>query len=156
MTQKDIKQRIKDTINTSKNKIEYNINENIETEDFGSQTTYDFTDDLTDLIFEVGKIINNKELIDMFKKPRTIDEIIKCNFKCLTDVEEFEIVSSQEDNNREVKYSYIKEVVKHKPSEKFFLFETQIFQGEIIDNPQFRGEVEKVVVQKTEWKILAT
>jgi len=151
--------KIRDLLNSLEENLNESINDNIEIESFDghqqmAQTTYDFMEDIEVLLFNVGKILDNKDLIEMFKKPRTIEEIVKDlnKFPCLEYIEELEVIENTRDAEREPKYIYEDQIVKHIPTGKFYLFSTQT-QGDYYSDPQFMGEVETKEIVTIKWTL---
>jgi hypothetical protein len=100
------------------------------------------TDDVGNLLYKIGLAINNDILIDMFKKPKTIEEIVSEieNGGFIADFEELEVIESGRDANGFPKYSFLCEIVKHIPTGKFYRFLTQIYRGNY-SKAEFDGEV---------------
>lgn len=79
-----MKTEILELLNKASEIIKENIEANTTIEcvgdmDNGINCFYEPQEDLEDLLFKIGKIIDNKLLIEMFKKPATIEEIIEYN-----------------------------------------------------------------------------
>ena len=151
--------KIRDLLNSLEENLNESINDNIEIESFDghqqmAQTNYDFMEDIEVLLFNVGKVLGNEDLIEMFKKPRTIEEIAEYlnNSYSLEDVEEIEVIETTRDAEREPKYVYLDEIVKHIPTGKFYLFSTQT-QGDYYSDPQFMGEVEEEEIVTMKWTL---
>jgi|VirMetMinimDraft_7_1064189.scaffolds.fasta_scaffold185713_2 hypothetical protein len=152
--------KIRDLLNSLEENLNESINDNIEIESFDghqqmAQTNYDFMEDIEVLLFDIGKILDNKDLIEMFKKPRTIEEIAKDindNNTYFEDIEELEVIETTRDAERVPKYIYEDQIVKHIPSGKFYLFSTQT-QGDYYSGPEFMGEVAKKEIITTKWVV---
>jgi hypothetical protein len=121
-------------------------------------TNYDFMEDIEVLLFDIGKILDNKDLIEMFKKPRTIEEIVKDLFHQtpIEDIDELEVIETTRDTERESKYGYYTyQIVKHIPSGKFYLFstETKKLRYYYYLEHQFMGEVEEEEIVTMKWTL---
>lgn len=157
---KDIKQTIKNIeklVERFIDDIHQGIAENTEHEMLGdyhsaTYTTYDVSDDINDLLYKIGVEVDNRTLIDLYKQPKTIEEIEKelTENSSLSDFEELEEVETIRDADSEPKYVYITEIVKHIPTGKFYKFSTQT-QGDYSGVPEFRGEVIQKEITITQW-----
>lgn len=121
-------------------------------------TTYSIEDDIEKLLLEVGVILDNKILIDAYKKPKTIEEIVAEIEKhtsftrsiYFSDFEELEEIESTRDADSDPECVYINEIVKHIPTGKFYQFSTQK-SGEDYGKPEFMGEVIQKQITTTQW-----
>ena len=121
-------------------------------------STYSVQDDIEKLLLQVGVILNNKILIDAYKKPKTIEEIVAEIEKhtsftrsiYFSDFEELEEIESTRDADSDPKYVYINEIVKHIPTGKFYQFSTQK-SGDEYGKPEFMGEVIQKQITTTQW-----
>lgn len=134
--------------------IHSQFNDNIEIEEFGSQATCpDLDDMIEDFIVDVAKELKINELIEMFKKPLSIDEIVKkIDINNVYDFEELEDIDSIEDCNLEDKYIYRKIIFKHMPTNLNYSFTLQITSDrQEYLNIKYDGQVEKKEVIQTKW-----
>jgi len=137
--------------------VDEGIQENIQHESVSEYhtsvyTTYAVEEDIEELLYKIGVELKSETLIDLFKKPKTIQEIVSelnenTNF---SDYEELEEIESTRDAESEPKYVYIIQFMKHKPTGKFYQFTTQT-QGDVWSKPEFMGEVENKEVVQTIW-----
>ena len=124
----------------------------------GDDEDYSIQDDIEKLLLQVGVILDNKILIDAYKKPKTIEEIVAEIEKhtsftrsiYLSDFEELEEVEDTRDANSDPKYVYINEIMKHIPTGKFYQFSTQK-SGDEYGKPEFMGEVIQKQIITTQW-----
>jgi len=150
-------EKILELVNQFTINIDKGIQENIEYEFLDKyhtsvHTTYLVSDDLEKLLFEVGVILNNQILIDGFKKPKTIEEIVReiTEDKCPEDFEELEEIESERDADSEPKYVYVVQIMKHIPTGKFYQFSTQS-SGDCYFKAEFMGEVIQKEIITTQW-----
>jgi hypothetical protein len=117
-----------------------------------AEETYFVNDDVENLLYKIGIVINNDILIDMFKKPKTIEEIVSEieNGGFIADFEELEVIESGRDANGFPKYSFLCEIVKHIPTGRFYRFLTQIYRGNY-SKAEFDGEVIQKEITTTQW-----
>jgi hypothetical protein len=117
-----------------------------------AEETYCVDDDAKDLLYKIGLAINNHILIEMFKKPKTIEEIVAeiKKGKSIEDFEELEEIESERDADSEPKYIYLYEIMKHIPTGKFYRFSTQIYKDDYSE-PEFMGEVIPKEITTIQW-----
>jgi hypothetical protein len=117
-------------------------------------TTYSIQDDIEKLLLQVGVIFDNKILIDAYKKPKTIEEIVAAleDNICLSGFQELKEVEDTRDADSDPKYVYINEIMKHIPTGKFYQFSTQQSRdGNFSCKPEFMGEVIQKQITTTQW-----
>lgn len=134
--------------------IDSEYNENIEVEDFGANASCaGLGEMLEDFLSEVGKQLDIKELVEMFKRPLSIDQIVaQINEHNLWNFEELKEVHSEEDCEREDKYIYKRIIFNHKPSNKNYCFTLQMSNDRNVDiHLEYDGQVEKKEVVTTQW-----
>jgi hypothetical protein len=117
-----------------------------------AEETYFVNDDVETLLYKIGIVINNDILIDMFTKPKTIEEIVReiTEDKCPEDFEELEEIESERDADSEPKYVYVIQIMKHIPTGKFYQFSTQS-SGDCYFKAEFMGEVIQKEIVTTQW-----
>jgi hypothetical protein len=157
MTNK-LPEQIKGLLHSFTENVDEGIQENVETErmdEYHSSiyTTYSIKEDTEDLLLKIGKLLGNETLIELFKKPKTIEEIVSelNEGVYLEDFEEIELIERTSDADRcGPKYIYIDEIVKYIPDGKIYYFTTQT-QGDHSEAPEFVGEVIKKEIVTTKW-----
>ena len=150
-------QQIKELVEKFVINVDDGVRENIEVEYMdkyhrSGYTTYSAEEDVEKLMVDLGNILENQTLIDLFKKPRTIDEIV-AELKedtDLTSYEEMEEIEISRDAERENKYVYITTIYKHIPTSKFYSFTVQS-SGDYYNKAEFDGEVVQQQVTTTQW-----
>ena len=119
---------------------------------YTEEIEYRVNDDVENLLYKIGIVINNDILIDMFKKPKTIEKIVSeiTKDKAPDDFDELKLVESERDADSNPKYVYLNQIMKHIPTGKFYRFSTE-FSGDYYSKAEYEGEVIQKEIIKTEW-----
>jgi hypothetical protein len=159
MSIEKIKQLVEQFIINVNDGIQDNIQkESIDQYHASVYTSYSVQDDIEKLLLKVGVILDNKILIDAYKKPKTIEEIVAeiekhTSFTSsiyFSDFEELEEVEDIIDANSDLECVSINEIIKHIPTGKFYQFSRQK-SGEFYGKPEFIGEVIQKQITTTQW-----
>ena len=156
-----MKDRIQDTVLECINNFERNVGDNIMldcVEDgkpsfAGWNSNYHPESDIYKLLFDIGVILENDTLINMFKKPKTIDQIIEeANEANICEFEELEEIEEIGSSNKDPETIYVFTIFKHKPTNKFYSFCVQKAMDGTRIVLEFDREVEKREIIKTVWE----
>ena len=153
-----MKDKIRDIVSQCINNFEKNVADNLMVDCVeydkasfsGWDSNYHPEDDIYKLLLDIGVILENETLINMFKEPKTIQEIAKeANEENICEFEELEEIETTRDANSDSKYIYLCKIFKHKPTNKFYSFTMQTARDGTRIALGFEGEVEKKEIVQT-------
>ena len=164
MTNED---KIKEILKTFNYNVQDGIHDGGESEALDGHTkifytSYSVKEDAEDLLYQIGCLLDIKTLVDLFKKPKTITEIIedikkkvdKIQQPCIYDYEELEeIEKTSHLDGYGPRYIMISSIMKYIPNGKFYRFDTHQTNSDnfFVHNIVYNGEVKKQEVTTIEW-----